>query len=159
MVSCSHSHWCVPVIFVESESQALRVRVIQSFFEFSHDLVELNQKNCRVTWSHWFASLSQCPVKWNLTFFRGPFLLKRCPTGYKMVPDTVLAILIPNHLDISFFAKEISILLLAFTLSHFHKSNLNLLHEIYPLVFRMPTKMTRDEHGFGIEFCRIILYW
>ena len=45
----------------------------QSFFELSHDLVELNQKNYKVTSSHWFAGLSQCPVKWNLTFFRGLF--------------------------------------------------------------------------------------
>ena len=39
-----------------------------------------NHKNCRVTSSHWFASSSQCLVKWNLTFFMSVFC-------YEMAPD------------------------------------------------------------------------
>jgi len=69
----SGKQWCVRVIFVESESQALRVRAISNFFESSqsHDLVESesSHKYCRVTSNHWFASSSQCWVTRNFTFF------------------------------------------------------------------------------------------
>ena len=40
----------------------------------------------------------------------------------------------------TFFVKTVSILLLSFTLNHFHKSSSTLLPEIYFLVFHMPPK-------------------
>ena len=59
------SHFCR--VRVESESLALRVRVIRNFVESesasSHDLVDASRTNGRVTSSHWLTSSSQCRVK------------------------------------------------------------------------------------------------
>jgi len=83
---------CVRVIFVKSESQAVRVRVDSESFKFfssqSHDLVESSHKNWRVASSQWFASSNQCRVTRNFTFFlRHFFAMKWCPTCHKMAPD------------------------------------------------------------------------
>jgi len=82
------------IIFVESESQALRVRVIQNFFESDsrHEFVESesSHKYCWVTLSHWFASSSQCRGKLNFTFFLWPFYaMKWRQTCCKLMPDKV----------------------------------------------------------------------
>jgi len=51
--------WCARVIFVESESRALQVRV-ESWLGRVES--ESSHKNGRVTSSHWFTSSSQCWV-------------------------------------------------------------------------------------------------
>jgi len=44
----------------------------------------------------------------------------------KLLPNVVLAILIPGYVDLSFFVKSVSSFFLSFTLSHFHNSSLTL---------------------------------
>jgi len=56
-----------------------------------------------------------------------------------MVPIVVLASLTAGHLY-ERFVKAVFILLVSFTLSHFHKSSPTLLQEIYFLPFHMPKK-------------------
>jgi len=67
------SHFVDMPEFVESESQALRVRVdsesSKTFSSRVRVMTWSSHKNCRVTSSHWFASSSQSRVTWNFTFF------------------------------------------------------------------------------------------
>jgi len=50
----------------------------------SHDVVESSQshKNYQVTSSHWFASTSQCWIKWNSTFSHVLFCCEMAPKCY-----------------------------------------------------------------------------
>ena len=128
----------------------------------THDLVQSSYKNCRVTSSHWFASMSQCPVVWNFTFFLCPFFAmkwcptccKWCPVSCKMMANVVSTSLITGYYIKVFFVKAVGLLLVSFTLSHFHKSSPTLLQEIYFIVFRMPNKWKLPEitrTGFGFK--------
>jgi len=76
---------CARVIYVESESQALRVRDIQIFS--SRVITWSSHKNCRVVSSHWFASSSRVNVESNemFTYFLWLFFDRIWrPTRYKM---------------------------------------------------------------------------
>ena len=58
----------------------------QSHLNFFQVQSESSHKNCRVTSSHWFASSSQCPVKWNSTFPCDVFYDKLVLNELKMAP-------------------------------------------------------------------------
>jgi len=88
---------------------------------------------------------SQCRVKWNLTFFAK----KWRPVSWKMVPN------VRSNL----FVKAVSISIVSFILSHFHKCSSNLQQKIYFLVCHMPTKLTRDGHVLGLKSCCILVIW
>jgi len=69
------------------------------------------------------------------------------PTSYKIPPNNLKngAQFCFTNFDSrlfrsTFFVKEVSILLLSFTLSHFHMSGLWFLQKIFLLVFHMPQK-------------------
>jgi len=77
-------------IKVTSPSSQSHIKNFQVESESIQDLVESesSHKNCEVTSSCWFASSSQCRVKWNITFFRCLFFaMKWHPTCYKMAPE------------------------------------------------------------------------
>jgi len=57
---------------------------------------------------------------------------KWCPIWYKMKPKVVSASLIGGYVYLSFFVKAVYILLVSFTLSHFHKSSPILLQVLQP---------------------------
>jgi len=57
-----------------------------------------------------------------------------------MMANVVSTSLITGYYIKVFFVKAVGILLVSFTLSHFHKSSPTLLQEIYFIVFRMPNK-------------------
>jgi len=89
--------WCVRVIFVESESQALRVRVILNFFEWSqrHDFmsrVTRTVESLRVIGLQARVIVESHEIS---RYFYGIFLLwngvqhaiKWRPISYKMVPN------------------------------------------------------------------------
>jgi len=67
----------------------------------------------------------------------------------------------------NFFVKTVCILLVSFGLIHFHKSSPTLLHAIYLLVFRMPSKWKWPEtniqdvlaYAFGFKSCSILAFW
>jgi len=67
-------------------------------------------------------------------------MLIYCPINDKMVLSVVSACLIADYLYPTFFVKTVRILLVSFSLIHFHKSSPTLLQCIYLLVFRMPNK-------------------
>jgi len=69
--SIGYCQWCTRVIFVESESRDLQVRVIWNFVESWLGRVESESghKNRRVTSSHWFTSSSECRVIENFKLF------------------------------------------------------------------------------------------
>ena len=52
----------------------------QSHPKFFRVESESSLRNCRVTSSHWWASSSECRVKWNLIFFLCLFCFKMAPT-------------------------------------------------------------------------------
>jgi len=66
----------------------------------------------------------------------------------------------------NFFLKAVCILLVSFSLIHFHKSSPTLLHGIYFLVFRMPNKCRYPEtnmqhvlaYTFGFKSCSILAF-
>jgi len=76
--------------------------------------------------------------------FESPKIVTRVtlsqPISVKMVLSVVSACLIADYLYPNCFVKTICILLVSFSLIHFHKSSTTLLHGIYLLVFRMLNK-------------------
>jgi len=58
----------------------------------------------------------------------------------------------PKLVTSKFFVEAVSILLLSFILSHFHKTSPTLLQEIYFLVFRMPNKWKLPEMNMDLGF-------
>jgi len=127
----------VPKTILSSQSHKLFESESSKFFS-SGVMTSSSDKNCWVTSSHWFSSLSQCRVKRNFTFFLWLFYAKKwCPTWYKMVPDKlengaqcVVAALIPGFLYLS---VSVCILLVSFTLSRFNKSSPTLLQVLQPM--------------------------
>jgi len=143
------SHFCL--VRVESESQALRVRVIQHFFESSqgqsHDLFESSHKNCRVTSSHWLEAGVNVEsheisrfyyveshemshflyfLLWNGT----QHAIQWHPISYKMVSNVVLTSLISGYLYLSFLSLHFTCL---FHYQSFQKSNPSLLQVLQSL--------------------------
>ena len=78
----------------------------------------------------------QARVKWNLTFFF--FYYEMAPNGIKYGPQCCFINFDSRLFRSKFFVKALSLFLLYFTLSHFHKSSPTLLQKIYFLVFHMP---------------------
>ena len=128
--------WCAQVIFVESNDKPLSWSHLKYFWvesESSHDLVESvsSHKNCRVTSSHWFASSSHGWVKRKLVFLYVFFWYKIAPNMLQNGAQCCSSNFNSKLFRSKCFVKAVSILILSFTLSHFHKSSPTLLQEIY----------------------------
>jgi len=80
LACCAEWHMCLLCRPVMCPSHVCQVRVTIPSSQ-SHDLVESesSHENCRVTWSYWFASSSQCRVTQNFTFFLQFFAMKWRP--------------------------------------------------------------------------------
>jgi len=103
---------------------------------------ELSHNNCGATSSHWVQARVNVESNEMLHFPMCLFCFKMAPNEIKNGAQCFFGYFDSRLFRSKFFVKAVSVLLFSFALSHFHKSNSNLLQEnqAYFLVFHMPKK-------------------